>query len=127
MGNQPRFFYPAARAHHAFCMAKDFGMEYERRFGQKWEPEALLHISGANEYRIYVHADSLGLLEPRVGDYCVIDNERVERCGEAITYKEIGGNLRNVILMDGSYRLRTEVRRIIQRNGTAFHYPEVEQ
>jgi hypothetical protein len=31
-----RYYYPASRAHHAYCMALDFGMEFEKRFG-KWD------------------------------------------------------------------------------------------
>ena len=56
-----RFFYPASRAHHAVCVALDFGVEFERRFG-KWEPRSLLHLPEGSGYRIYIHRDSVGLL-----------------------------------------------------------------
>lgn len=57
----PRYFFPASRAHHAYVMARDFGLEFERRFG-KWEPAALLHLSGTADYRIYVHPDCTHIL-----------------------------------------------------------------
>lgn len=114
--DKPRFFYPASRAHHAYGMAVDYGMEFERRFG-KWEPEALLHILGAKDYRICVHADSLHMLEPRVGD---------------VIYTRIGCGQISVeeMLSDERAALATYIiqrgGKIIQRGGVPFHWPDIE-
>lgn len=101
-----RYFYHASRTHHAYCMARDFGMEFEKRFG-KWEPEGLLHIDPASSYRLYVHPDSLHLLEPKVGDFIV------DAYGDVWTKGNPPPPMR-------------EGDKIIQRNGIAFMWPEVE-
>lgn len=66
------YFYPVSCAHHAFCMAIDFGMKFTKRDGF-WTPEGLLSVTGAGGYKIEIAEESLGLLEPRVGDIAMCD------------------------------------------------------
>jgi hypothetical protein len=130
MTEHRRFYYPASRAHHAYCMAKDFGMEFERRFGQKWEPESILHIPAASEYRIYVHADSLHLLEPQVGDILNWQTFKGEPWWEDhLRYIYPPQGTHDVFTVEtASLMLRKPElsARIIQRQGLAFHWPEAE-
>jgi hypothetical protein len=93
-------------------MAKDFGMEFETRFG-KWEIESLPHIAGAG-YRLYIHADSLHLLEPRVGDAIIWRNPVAFDCDWRWT------------IMDSRPVHPDNEFRIVQRDGKAFIWPEVE-
>jgi hypothetical protein len=104
-----RYYYPASRAHHAYCMAKDFGMEFERRFG-KWTPEGLLNITQA-DYRIYIHPDSVHLLEYRAND--LVEKDLLSKqCW---------------FLLDPNERHFYEITKIIKRDGKAFHWPEVDK
>jgi hypothetical protein len=103
-------------------MAKDFGMEFERRFGQKWGPEALLHIAGASEYRIYVHADSLGLLEPRAGDYARDNHVLIEITEDESDHPCFTAE--DAIEMKA--RRTWGVFEILQRDGKPFHWPQIE-
>ena len=122
----PRYYYPASRAHHAYVMAKDFGMEFERRFG-KWEPEALLHLTGGSEYRIYVHAESLDLLEIRIGD--LLDVVHPNGTGSLYEKKfQLVADEGVRLTIENNWKLRyPDVEyRIIQRQGIAFSMPEVE-
>ena len=64
------FFYRVSRAHHAYSMSIDFGMKFAKRDGF-WTPEGLLHLTDAGGYKIEIAEESLGLLEPRVGDLVV--------------------------------------------------------
>jgi hypothetical protein len=99
------WFYPASRAHHAFCMAIDFGMKFRTTKGGLWEPEGLLHIQNP-AYRIEIAEESLHLLE--------IDPKT------DLTLKGIGG----VPSDSTGYR---DQNRIIQRDGIPFHWPEHEE
>ncbi len=119
MTTSPRFYFPASRAHHAYCMAKDFGMEFIRKF-EKWEPEGLIHLPSGSGYKIYVHADSLELLEPQVGD-------TLTNLG-AIGWRLSAIEGDKLIFHDGhgiAFGRKKEMQ-IIQRNGKPFHWPEVE-
>lgn len=63
-----RYFYPASRAHHALCMALDFSMQFQKRFGI-WDTEGLMHLRGASLYKIYLTPESqhqLYLLAPEM-------------------------------------------------------------
>lgn len=134
MNTRTRHFYTDPLA--AAWMAKHFGMLFGHdtaKYGIVWFDNAddcLMEASrDAMEkysFKWFVSPDSLHLLEPKAGDYCVIDNERIERCQAIASEQEIGGLKRSVILLDGSYRLRHEVKRIIQRDGKPFFWPEVE-
>jgi hypothetical protein len=115
-----RYFYPASRAHHAYCMARDFGMEFERRFG-KWEPEGLLHIDPASSYRIYVHRDSLHLLDPRKGDVVINPDGCPAWVGARGFYEDFG-----ITGEVAWYGIRTGAASIATRDGKPFHWPEVE-
>lgn len=118
-----RYFFPASRAHHAYCMARDFGMEFEQRFG-KWPVESLPHIDPGSNYRLYVHPDSLHLLEPVVRDV-------IKQWGSlaGVPIYDIGE--RNgkpcYFMPDGSFNHFDSCEKIIQRNGIAFHWPESEE
>lgn len=119
-----RYFYPASRAHHAYCMAIDHGMEFERRFG-KWEPEGLIHLAGATGYKIAIHPDSLHLLEPQDGDVGIWDQEWSGHRDEGrFSYPVIGRYASNEPYTSVDYR--PPMHTIIQRNGKPFHWPECE-
>ena len=129
-----RFFYPASQAHHTYVMAIDFGMQFERRFG-KWEPEQLVHLTGATGYKLYVHEDSLQLLEPQKGDLVFYDNlhggEAWDEFKCLITadderYPYIGTGQTLMLMDSGEHPYRSELRRIIQRSGLPFYWPEQE-
>jgi hypothetical protein len=107
-----RFYYPVSRSHHAFCMAVDFGMEFANRFG-KWQRDSLVHLTGATGYKLYVHEDSLGILEPRVGDLGII-------------YGNVPAVFDGTAWCVGDSRETSEFDRIIQRDGLPFHYPDQE-
>jgi hypothetical protein len=107
-----RFFFPASRAHHAYSMAIDHGMECATRFG-KWPTDGLLYVTG----KLYVHLDSWGLLEPRVGDVLYTRMKQGGISIEEITCEERQEKAHHLIARGG---------RIIQRNGIPFHHPEQE-
>ena len=116
-----RFYYPACRSHHAYVMAVDFGMEFANRFG-KWQRESLVHLTGATGYRLYVHEDSLGLLEPRVGD--VVETTISYRCVRVYGIKtEEGYRFSGGEVLPAS---RCHSTKIIQRQGVPFYYPDQE-
>ena len=100
------WFYSASRRHHAYAMAIDFGMKFEKQNGF-WTPEGLLHISGAGGYKIVVAKESLHLLEPQIGDLLEL------RCGGAA-----------LLLTTLSENARSGFGRIIQRDGLPFNWPE---
>jgi hypothetical protein len=125
----PRYFYPASRAHHAYCMAKDFGMEFETRFG-KWDMDALPHIAGAAGYRLCVHADSLHLLEPRDGDVLNWQTGKGEPWWENHSrYIYPAKGTHDVFTSESASRMLAKPElsaRLVLRNGIPFHWPEVE-
>ena len=120
-------------------MAEKFGMMYiDPESGRQWlwdgdghywytktTPEKKNHLFIKGE-RVHIHPDSLHLLEPQVGDLCVIENGHVERCDKIASDEEIGGKIRHVILLEGFYRLRSEVKGIIGRHDKAFMWPMTE-
>ena len=129
-----RFYYPTSRAHHAYSMAIDFGMEFEKRFG-KWDRDALVHLSGATGYKLYVDEGTLHLLQPRRGDLVFYDNlhggEAWDEVSGIITpdderYPYIGTGEPLMLMDSGEHPYVKELRRIIQRNGIPFHYPDQE-
>lgn len=107
-----RYYFPATRAHHAFCMAADFGMRFERRNGL-WSLEGLKDIDAASDYRIYVHPESVGLLEPQDLDILHRTNGYCQTVGVHIGIPKTLAQL-----ADGAV--------IIQRNGLPFYWPESE-
>jgi hypothetical protein len=130
-----RYFYPSSRAHHATCMMIDFGMKFKKRNGF-WTPEGLLSITGAGGYRIEIAEESLHLLEPVKGDIVFYDNLHggeawdefkclIEATDERYPYIGTGQTL---MLMDsGEHPYRSQLRRIIQRGGKPFHWPEQDE
>ncbi len=112
-----RYYFPTSRAHHALCMATDHGMEFARRFG-KWERESLVHLTGATEYKLYVHDDSLHVLVPQDGDVGIDDNGEVFRHAKGGWW---------VQARDGDpHRLPFGQPRIVERGGRPFVMPERE-
>ena len=121
-------------------MARHFGMRFAKDtlfrlndIGDRYDPSAnpvctpwQLAQSTAGSFKGYIHADSLSLLEPQVGDLCESSNGVAEICEAAVSDKDIGGKVLRVIVVDGFFRLRSDVERIIQRGGLAFHSPESE-
>ncbi|WP_435008059.1 hypothetical protein P12x_005328 [Tundrisphaera lichenicola] len=69
--------------------------------------------------KLYVHPDSVGLLEPHVGDLC-----RMQWLDGSISVREweASDDLTDAAL-ERDVRVKPE---IIQRNGKPFHWPEVE-
>lgn len=109
--NNPRYYYPASRAHHAYCMAVDFGMEFEMRSG-KWSLDGLKNIDPESSYRIYIHPDSLHLLAPNKDDLMRSSGGSLFQFGSGLeTYDGFHGDDEPLI---------------IQRNGIAFMWPESE-
>lgn len=103
-----RFFYPACRAHHAYCMALDFGMKFEKRNGF-WTPDGLLAITGGGGYRISVARESESLLEPQAGD---------------TAQHPMNGNCHVLTGSSCFDWFHSSGMKIIQRNGIPFHWPE---
>lgn len=117
-----RFYYPSSRAHHAYSMALDFGMEFEKRFG-KWDTDSLLHLSGAIGYRICLHGESVNLLEPREGDLLKVWFSRPACAGPlAIDYFVL-----SCPWGEAEFALEYEGHQVLQRNGKPFHWPEREE
>ncbi len=110
-----RFFFPASRAHHAYCMAIDFGMEFERRFG-KWDRESLIHVRGAGGYKLYVDSESLPLLKPQEPDV------GTDADGWLCIYETTSGWFR----VDDSEGVASLPVTIIQRNDKPFFMPDRE-
>lgn len=98
------YFYPASRAHHAYCMALDFGMKFKTTKDSLWEPEGLLHIRGASGYKIMVAEESMHLLE---------SNDETDLTVNGLT-RAVDAN-----------PVSKEANRILQRNGIPFHWPEI--
>jgi hypothetical protein len=124
-----RYFYPAARAHHAYSMAIDFGMKFEKRDGF-WTPEGLLTVTGAGGYLIDIAQESHQLLLPRAGDvirfgdnqghsepYVVVDTDFTD---------DFFGNVALLEAGEASWWFWGDLfdKSIIQRGGVAFHWPE---
>lgn len=115
------YFYPASRAHHAHCMAIDFGMKFVNTKGQLWEPEGLLHITVPG-YKIEVAEVSLHLLETIIGDLWgsprvtgIVIHESTNMVTLQVPERH-NGKTHFVERKDGG--------KIIQRNGNPFHWPE---
>jgi hypothetical protein len=115
-------------------MAKDFGMEFEKRFG-KWEPETLVHLTGATGYKLYVHPDSVHLLTPQRGDLVFYDNLHGGEAWDEVSaiippdderYPYVGTGEPLMLMDGGEHPYVKELRRIIQRQGTPFFWPESE-
>ena len=128
------FYFPASRAHHATCMAIDFGMQFDKRAEQVRPLEGFLDSRHA-DYKIWLHPESLPLLEPQPGDLVFVDNQRGGEYWDevkAIILPEdenypYTGDGRPIMSMDGGdWDYTDRVRRIIQRGAIPFHWPERE-
>ncbi|WP_020476279.1 hypothetical protein [Zavarzinella formosa] len=114
-----RYFFEGKNAHHAMCMGIDHGMTFEIVVdGEvrivKPEHWMLQRMDLCARFRFYVHTDSLGLIEPRVGDVCV-------------AWYRVDEKHLTTFLHWESRTQRKRFIKIIQRNGIAFMWPEVEQ
>lgn len=105
-----RYFYTDPLA--AAWMAKHFGMFFIHPYdGDAFCDEA---VAGWGISPVYIHPDSLHLLESQVGDlihvvtYC-LDDEPYDH--HAIVYRD---------------EQRVKDAEVVQRNGIAFHWPECE-
>jgi hypothetical protein len=114
-----RYFYPPDRLHHAVCMAIDFGMIFKSTHGQKlllqngqfYLPFCDNHCYGGP---LFIDSGSLPLLEPKVGDV-LQEDER------PFILHLIGHEIERLAFKD-----REGERRIIQRDGKPFHWPQSE-
>jgi hypothetical protein len=129
---EKRYYYTDSIA--AAWMAKHFGMS----FTHEWHNRRLSELSdffwetstgdtGTYNTPLYVHPDSLHLLEPQVGDLLrarylgVVDSIRDKFIEFGESTEWIGD--------EGSRTgfFAEEVKRIIQRDGKHFHWPECEE
>ena len=127
-----RAFYPAARSHHAFAMAIDFGMRFKMRNGF-WSPDGLLGIDRASIYQIEIAEESLALLEPQSGDIVfyanLVGGEAWDEFRYLVTpdderYPYVGTGEALMVMDSGEHPYRKELRRIIQRDSKPFFWPE---
>jgi len=110
-----RYFYTDPLA--AAWMAKHFGMRF-LHYDTENECDILaLFAAGIFRFQVIkltLHPDSQPLLEPRVGDVAQTDGA-MNRIKDIVLVE-----LRDYLKANGGYR-------IIQRDGKAFHWPEVEK
>jgi hypothetical protein len=106
---QPRYFFPACRAHHAYCMAVDFGMKFCNSRGETLLLEAIIRDSQYE--RFYVHPGSVGLMEPQDLDILYRTNGYCQTVGVHIGIPKTLAQLAAGAV-------------IIQRDGKPFFWPE---
>lgn len=113
---QLKYFYTDPLA--AAWMAKHHEMDFE---GLSWMEEEFcfaLHDPENEPSHYYIHPDSLHLLEPQVDD---VIRDDVDHEYQTVWKDEKG------LGMDTSKGTASPSGIIIQRNGKAFHWPEVEE
>lgn len=126
-----RYYYKDALA--AAWMAKHFGMKFGLEncgkiewncigtLDSPWTPledwKDIIDPISAHE-KLYIHPDSLHLLEPQDGDYA--ENRAGNLCS-------LGGGAEIEVGEEREVRRRKNGYKIIQRNGVPFHWPEVEE
>lgn len=116
-----RWFYTDPLA--AAWMAKHFGMHFTdidqlEVFPLNWT-SPLLH-----GVRMYVHPDSLHLLEPQVGDMISHLGMRAWRIDATDGYAYFHPKMPNESI--DRFTLKADMPKIIQRNGIPFMTPEME-
>lgn len=136
-----RYYYTDPLA--AAWMAKQFGMKFTdaagepvsiqesyfrgTKSGAAWE--AWINDESSTPYvalsQAYIHPDSLHLLEPQVGDVVAVKN--VVGKGMSVGVVEDGCKTMTLDGEEGAGWNYSGDDPIIQRNGTAFHWPEVEK
>lgn len=130
MTGKPRYYYTDPLA--AAFMAKHFGVKFSayplsprvdafniKPYFDKNGDLCFCLISQEGKHqlfhdKLYIHPDSLHLLEPQVGDLTMY--KFIEQGGCVITPAWFSEHLR-----------KEQVESIIQRNGIAFMWPEVEK
>lgn len=90
----------------AAWMAKHHGIKFDN--GDSLKSACEVAEMDENPIPFIIHPDSLHLLEPQKGDLCSFDFRGDE-----------------FYIYDG-YEFGNLIKKIIQRNGIAFHWPEVE-
>jgi hypothetical protein len=107
-------------------MAIDFGMQFTE---WRWDADRFCFVpttinDDEPDERLYIHPDSLHLLEPQVGDL-------IKQWGSqaGVPIYDIGAmNGKPCYFMpNNSFNYLSSMERIIQRNGIAFHWPESEE
>lgn len=113
---KPRYFYTEPLA--AAWMAKHFGMRLHD--GAFVEPTSAPpeEIASWGDGLIYIHPNSLNLLEPQVGDLLRGDEHTIPQ----IRYMDVPDSEQ----MGAGVALMRRGFKIIQRNGIAFMWPESE-
>ena len=133
---EKRFFYKDPIA--AAWMAKHFGMKFE---GWYWNNEQFVFENDdvdLEDTTLYIHAESLGLLEPKAKDLVFYGYGVYPHSGEAWDevrailkpdnelYPTLGDDGDYMLLDGGDHRSIERLNRIIQRDGKAFFWPELE-
>lgn len=108
-----RYFYTCPLM--ASYMAKHFGMIFQQfnLRGDKTTICEFVCVSISDTGVFYIHPDSVKLLEPQEGDLFLADHHQCSDCGtEMFFYTDDYG--------------KDAVKKIIQRNGIAFMWPNQE-
>jgi hypothetical protein len=129
-----RWFYTDPLA--AAWMAKHFGMKFNLPNGCECyfdeDVAEVLRPSFAGGFKVYVHPDSLAVLEPREGDFVTFDDLTAR-----FSHQRGWGILCNIrpetheyryVYDDGKavYATSSPPKRILQRAGKPFHHPDRE-
>ena len=135
----PRYFYVDPLA--AAWMAHRHGFHFEHTPFSSYNESGgfctkiTIYHAEPGQPKFYVHPDSVALLEPQAGDLVFYDNLHggeawdefkclISPADERYPYIDTAETL---MLMDsGEHPYRKELRRIIQRNGIPFMWPESE-
>lgn len=121
---QPRYYYTDALA--AAWMAKHFGMKFYHPDGDEFAPVGTsdavdLFINAEHGQRLYIHHDSLALLEPQSGDIALnCDGDATRLCDDDDTPFQGWTRISTAREFIGT------AAEIIHRNELAFFWPEVE-
>jgi len=109
-------------------MAKYFGINYSQDSFFVWHVTSGDMELGADHKKLYIHPDSLHLLEPQVGDLVTAKNDFVQYVAfvEKDGLHKCNTHFPDVILTENG-DCPFKVTSIIQRNGIAFMMPEVEE
>lgn len=126
-----RYFYTDPLA--AAWMAKHFRMRFQETYNNhatyvEVPPAAIRAQSSHTSVQpVYIHPDSLHLLEPQVGDLVLARND----FAQYLAFVQEDGlakcnHIMPQVMLSQSEDCPFRVTSIIQRNGIAFHWPERE-
>lgn len=121
--SEKRYYYTDMVA--ALWMSKHFGMEFESPVMANDIPSiALLQLFIMGRDRpVLIKASSLHLLEPQKGDVVEVDITTTSNKDEVLCH-QYGALYANGQIDTRFTASKSDVRKIIQRNGKAFHWPE---